>query len=411
MRKRTRRALISLASAAFTLAAVGLVLRFVPKLERGGSGLADYGETYRFDATREGGHLLPNLDMWMRGSAQNSKVRIVTNSKGFRNREEFSYAVPDGTFRILMLGDSFIDGIRTDQDETIGAVLEGYLKSHGSRSRYSDFEVMISGHNNPCDAWFYFQEHGRKYAPQLVIVGVTLGNDLTWQGYRRWMIPVPTVDGSVRLRFDGKSMDLVPKNLGVLLPPGAFDPPSSWDAWTDTEMRLRRFLADRFGFAGYSIPQPTNPWSSSRRQVHAADFTLSLGIFHQPRMPEAEEWFQDLQDVLAGLKHEIAASGAQLLVLIFPVRIQVNREEWELTRRAYGLMESAFDLDYPDRRIVAHCRQLDIPCLDLIETYRAHVRTHGDPLFRPRGDMHLNEAGQRLSAVTVGERLLESNLR
>ncbi len=391
--------LFRLSSVVLTLFAVAWILWFMPTLEAGSSGLPDYGEIHKFDPAREGGHLLPNLDEWMQGGRRDQRVRIVTNSKGFRNRKEFSREVPAGTLRILLLGDSFVDGMRTDQEDTIGAVLERGLKSGLANTRWSDVEVMVSGHNNPCDAWYAYQEHGRRFAPQLVVLGVTLGNDLTWQGYRRWMMPVTGADGAPGLRFDATANAyLFPINVGVMLPPTAFEPEPAWGFLTRAEMNVRSFLADRFRFAGDSIPMPTNPWVSERGRVHAADFTLSLGIFGRPLMPEAEQWFADLEEVLAGMNGEVDRSGSRLLVLLFPVRVQVDAKSWDLTRRAYGLKEAAFDLDAPNRRIDACCRRLGVPCLDPSDELRAGAKKGEGPFFRPRGDMHFNEAGQRLCA-------------
>ena len=407
MTRRARVVAFRFASVGFTIAAAAVLVWFLPNLDRRDGALPDYDKIHAFDPAREGGHLLPGLDTWMQGSRRDHRVRIVTNSKGFRSRKEFSLEAPPGTFRILLLGDSFVDGMRTDQDDTIGAVLERRLRENAPRTRADDFEVMISGHNSPPDAWYAYQEHGWQYGPKLVILGVTLGNDLTWQGYCRWMVPVPAEDGGTRLRYEAGARELAASLYPILLPPDAFEPESLWELSSRAEMKARRFLADRFGFAGYWLPLRTQPWWSKRRRVHAADFTLSLGLFHRPPMPEAESWLADLEEVLAGLHHEVVRSGSRLLVVLFPVRIQVDADEWRLTRRSYALREEAFDLEYPDRRIREACSRLGIDCLDLLEVFRAGE----GPLFRPRGDMHFNEAGQRLAAEAVGDHLLETVLR
>ena len=412
MTRRSRRTLFRLASVGCTLAAIVTIVWLMPHLEDGGTGLPDYGDVQRFDPAREGGHLLADLDEWMQGGKKGSRVRIVTNSKGFRNRKEFAYSVHPGTFRVLLLGDSFVDGMRTDQDDTIGALLEAFLRSRAEETRFADFEVLVSGHGDPAEAWYAFQEHGRKYGPQLVILGVTLGNDLTWQSYGRSVRPVAAADGSARLVFDASRREFAAANEPILLPPGAFEPASAWDLVTRAEMKTRRFLADRFGFAGYAIPQPTRPFWSTRGHVHAADFTLSLGQFLRPLPPEEEGWYRDLEAVLAGFGRDVRASGGEFQVLVFPVRIQVDPREWELTRRAYGLRGEAFDLDTPDRRIAECCRREGLlPVLDLVDAFREHVAAGGAPLYRPRGDMHFDEAGQRLAADVLCERIRASILR
>lgn len=411
MTRRRRVVLFRLASVLFASAVFAVGVWLMPSLDRRGEALPDYGEVYFFDPTREGGHLLPGLDEWMQGGRRDARARIVTNSKGFRNRKEFDYAVPPGTFRILFLGDSFVDGMRTDQDDTIGAVLERWLSERAAQTPWSSFEVMISGHNNPADAWYCFQEHGRKYAAQLVILGVTLGNDLTWQGYGRWMKPVARAEGRTGLRYDESGREIARALYGVFLPPDSFEEESGWELLPRAEMKLRRFLSDRFGFAGHWVPMRTAPWWSVPRSVHAADFTLSLGLFHRPTMPEAEGWYRDFDEVLEGLRREVEDARGRLLVVLFPLPIQVDARVWELTKRAYALREAAFDLDDPDLRIAEMCRKEGIALLDLLALFRDRARAGEGPLFRPRGDMHFDEQGQELAAEAIGEHLLETVLR
>lgn len=411
MTRDARRRLLRAGSVAFSLLVLAVGVEFLPSLDHRDSTLPDYDAVQSFDPEREGGQLLPNLDEWMQGGGRGTRVRIVTNSKGFRNRREFPYETPANTCRILIVGDSFVDGMRTDQDATIGAILERRLEDRRADTSFAAFEVMVSGHNNPADAWYGYQEHARKYSPKFVILGITVGNDLAWQGYRRWMQPAISADGSTRLRYEQSSRELASFNAKLLLPPSAFDPESAWDQLTGAEMKLRRFFSARFAFAGYSIPLFTAPWWSRRGHVYAADLFLSLGLFCRPPMPEVETWFQDLEQVLAGFGAEAARSGGRLIVLIFPERLQVNPDDWNLTRRAYGLRNDAFDLDGPNRRIAESCRRLKLPVLDLTDTFRERIRAGEGSLYRPRGDMHFNEAGQRLAAETLAQYLLRTVLR
>ena len=154
----------------------------------------DYGQLVNFDPDREGGHLLPNLRFLVQGEIYGVGVRFITNSEGFRNTREFDYQAPVNSRRILFLGDSFVDGMRTDQEDTIGYRLQRLLNR--PTNGQPKFEVMISGHNNPVNAWYYLQEHGHKFNPDVVIVGITLGNDLSWHSYNAGF--VPTLDNQGR---------------------------------------------------------------------------------------------------------------------------------------------------------------------------------------------------------------------
>ncbi len=89
------------------------------------AGLPDYDDLV--GEYGEGGFLVPNLDTMVVGDT--GPARFVTNRLGFRDRNEVSYAKPPGTLRIMFIGDSFVSGFRTDQDDTVGKVLEDELRN------------------------------------------------------------------------------------------------------------------------------------------------------------------------------------------------------------------------------------------------------------------------------------------
>jgi hypothetical protein len=102
-----------------------LLYRFIQTLEQKASfqQLPDYEALAQFDPEREGGHLLPNLNLDVRGEF--GAVHFITNSKGFRNTKEFDYMPSPGVSRILLLGDSYVDGMRTDQEHMLVAITRG----------------------------------------------------------------------------------------------------------------------------------------------------------------------------------------------------------------------------------------------------------------------------------------------
>jgi hypothetical protein len=368
--------------------------------------LPDYGDMHQFDPNREGGHLLPNLNMLFTGERLDKPVRVITNSKGFRNNREFDFDVPEKNFRIMFLGDSFVDGMRTDQKQTIGHVLEDFLNRHNSGNEYDNSEVLISGHNNPANAWYYYQQHGYKYQPNLVILGVTLGNDLTWHNYKSGMLPVQDNAGMVNLKLSAPQVqqDLTgKKNMNLLLPPEAYTPESYWEFFQNMELAVRNFLARKFYSFGYHVPPMLGPNACQRRHVYAAGFLVSLGLFYKPIMPEIEQLFVDFEEVMMGLRDRVANSGSRFLIVLFPVRIQVSQKDWDLLVKAYSLDKKRFDLNYPNIRISRVCRKYGIECLDLLAAFKDHSKKGKMSLYRPRGDMHFNERGQQLAGRVIAE--------
>ncbi|MFH1502180.1 MAG: GDSL-type esterase/lipase family protein [Candidatus Eisenbacteria bacterium] len=101
-------------------------------------------------------------------------VEISINSRGLRDRE-FPYEKPEGVRRILSLGDSFACGYGVAVDRTYAKVLERELSR-----RQGVWEVLNAGVGSTGTAHqlAYFLDEGRKYEPDIVLVGVFVGNDL-----------------------------------------------------------------------------------------------------------------------------------------------------------------------------------------------------------------------------------------
>jgi hypothetical protein len=393
-----------LAAAAF-LAAPALLLALIKFWPVAEPQYPDYGDLMHFDPAREGGHLRPYLDLLVVGERVGHPVRFVTNSKGFRSAREFPQRSPAGRRRVLFVGDSLVDGMRTDQEDTIGFQLEALLDASDADGPSHD--VLIAGSNNPANAWYYFQEHGHRYDPDLVLFGLTLGNDLTWHNYRGGLAPERGADGSMRLALVPPPRQDARRRPYLMLPASAYLPPDRLEGLVDLELRRRHSLARRFHALAQHVPPIVAPGRSARRSVPAAGFMTSLGLFYMPLMDEIAEMHADLDAVLNGLAAEVARHGSRLAVVLFPVRIQVSERDWWLLQRASSLDSARFDLDAPNRRILASCRRGGLDCLDLLPAFRAaHARGEG-PFFRPRGDMHFNAAGQAFGAARIADHLIQ----
>jgi len=374
-----------------------LLYRFIQTLDQKASfqQLPDYDALVQFDPEREGGHLLPKLNLDVRGEF--GAVHFITNSRGFRNDREFDYVPSPSVYRILLLGDSYVDGMRTDQEHTIGFVLQETLNAGLGKDRR--VEVLISGHNNPANAWYYYQEHGHKYHPELVILGLTIGNDFISHNYcYGGLFPEIGENGHLLLRKADSSLGPVSLGMLVLLPDAAYRHPHRGEWIEDEEFRLRRWLAERSRIFGYAIPPSLLIPLNRRRHVYATDVFLSLGLFYQPGMPEIRGVYQDMDEMLTGMHQAVTTEGATFLVVLFPVRIQVAQKDWDLLARFYALDPDQFDLQKPNRHVLALCERQGIECLDSLPALRQWYGTHGEPVYRTRGDMHFNEIGQRVVA-------------
>jgi hypothetical protein len=104
-------------------------------------------------------------------------IPVDINSQGLRGAEA-TYEKPSGTIRILNLGDSVAMGWGIREEDTYGRRLEQLLNDRGSGNpRYEVINAGIPGWNQ-ANALAYLQAEGLKYKPDLIVLDVTLANDI-----------------------------------------------------------------------------------------------------------------------------------------------------------------------------------------------------------------------------------------
>ena len=104
-------------------------------------------------------------------------IPVDINSHGLRGPET-TYKKPPATFRILNLGDSVVMGWGVREESTYGKQLESMLNEDGSGDlRYEVINAGVPGWNLE-NAFAYLQAEGLKYEPDLILLGLTLSNDI-----------------------------------------------------------------------------------------------------------------------------------------------------------------------------------------------------------------------------------------
>jgi hypothetical protein len=150
--------------------------------------------------------------------------------------------------------------------------------------------------------------------------------------------------------------------------------------------RLKKFLASRL-----------HTYSFVSQRFHTVLVRIKLRRFSEETIeilkrderPETARGWGLVKDTLLHIKGIAADRGALNLVLIIPVRHQINRTEWKSITGTYGLNPSDFDLEKPQRVLRSFCRDHAIPCIDLTPALRADsLRT-----YNMRADAHFSPYG------------------
>ena len=108
----------------------------------------------------------PNSEFWHTSSDGSWKFTI--NKQGFRNFKDFEYEKPEGTIRIISLGDSHTQGYEVRQDYTFSAIIEKYLNNQGYNAEV--INAGVSGFST-AEELLFLENEGIKYKPDFIVLG------------------------------------------------------------------------------------------------------------------------------------------------------------------------------------------------------------------------------------------------
>ena len=291
--------------------------------------------------------------------------RLASNYKGYRGNqtEYFTPVYTDalgmrspsaksenkGT-TILFLGDSFIFGQGVRAEQATPAMVQRDLQAAKLSARV--FNAGVPGYGTRQEE-LWLREFGRQVKPDLIVIGIFLGNDL-----------VDNITSS-RSRFtDGRFTA----------------PPARWHT------PITRWLFDHshvYRLARRVIEEA----SASRRGATARD-ALTF-----PSPAAAREEADSTSAALDDLQHDAVRLSSQLLAVLIP-------DELQLKARL-----NSDSLSYPNLAFARILCARGISFIDLTEPFR-EAESGGDDLYF-RQDRHWNAKGHELAARLVSQAVLD----
>ena len=291
-----------LLSTTFILVVAEIVLRVLEK--KAISASLDFGDTIG-GGLKEGGLLKSNLNNYVIDSV-GKKVKWITNSGGFRNRNEFSKIKPLNTTRIMALGDSFMAGYRMGQEELLPYLWENWLNKN-----YGKYQVSVSMIGSPKTGLDYLLKYGLSYNPDLVILGITLGNDI-WQ----------TSD----LNF-----------YNELIPESCLIEKSSLEKtlWAGNFFYSHLRLVELFHNPPRAIINSDTKYLKARLRPRRFDIIHGIGFFLKDLSTETEEMWSVFFNKLLKYQNLLKKKNIKFSLAIFSQRYQVQPNDWELAVYEY----------------------------------------------------------------------------
>ena len=290
--------------------------------------------------------------------------------------------------RLVVLGDSFVDGYTVPAQDVVTAALEALLPPQ--------FEVInlgVVGYSTDQEL-LLLEREGWTYQPDLVVLAFYY-NDV-WANGSRYLANSTTTQKPVFVLDADGNLNLT--NVPVPYPQQTLHERFKLYDLIRNVVKGNHLL---YSLALEITAAHGNPSdNSSPAPTGAAGGAAEFKVYRKTETPELTREWTITQALLRRMKHEIEQRGARFVVFYVPTRIELSPEEWSSAR-----LPPDYDPGTVARKLALICATEDIPYIDPSDRFReAQKRT---PLYLRR-DPHWNAAGHHLAAKILAEYIQSS---
>ncbi|MFK7977002.1 MAG: hypothetical protein AB8C02_12750 [Halioglobus sp.] len=359
------------------------------------------------------------------------KVEVKYNSRGWRDVEH-DIDNPNAVYRVLVLGDSYMEAYSVSLEDAFHRHLGRLADADGVNIEVINLGV---GGMGTLQELLLFQEIGVRYKPDLVLLGMYLGNDL-----RNNSFELESILGSNYQKSNTRPFLISTSDSGWEIMRVDYEGAKKrFEAAKAREVPLSQTIISRSALLTALVPAIRRVhWkltSANSAPVPVAESSTATGITQKDQMEtatlEAEKallqkrqrqiatlgpnyceepaqitraW-DTTRSILGRLKTEVESVGAGLVVFTVPSITDVHPD-------ISGEIEDPelLCLDDPPshHRAINVLHSLDIERLNLLPVFRDAINGKNVALFR-RNDRHWNEAGHEIAASAVYESLKSSS--
>lgn len=300
-------------------------------------------------------------------SEYNTKYEI--NSKWLRDYE-YNYSRNE-KLRIMVLGDSFTEGIGVEMPETYPKLLEDMF----GRGKVEIINGGIKGYG-PMEEIVFYRDELSRYDPDIVIMSFFPGNDVVDMGRPR-ILNVTGGDRPVLVETGERHST----DLGFI-------------------MNLRRFVGMHSHVYMYTIQALFRNQAVRSRFIEWGLFVPAPRPFFTYPFEPYELSAVEATRYMEAFADELSASNKTFIVVAIPDMDQVYPGKFE-AKLAYYNVTQYFDIFVANREIAELCRRKGLTCIDMTESFIAANST----IFYHNYDGHFNRAGQEFAAKLIYDRL------
>ncbi len=365
-------------------------------------------EFYAYSSTR-GWRLRPGVARWQ---VEEGRAFIRINRWGYRG-PDWTRIKPDGTLRVAMLGDSFIEAQQVSEQDTACQVVQRQLTrmlpdlAHGRYKGLKRVEVInfgVDGYGT-AQEFFTLTEDVWQFSPDIVVLAFFPGNDVR--------------NNSAVLEGDKCRPFFVPHGNGFVLG-GPFEDSQMFHLqcflrFESYHSQVLNLLGQARSALRSALRKPRE--RTGERPASYEPVGIAARTLHEPgindliyRPPINQDW-RDAWNVseaeIEMTEQNVRAHHSAFLLVIIGTGIQVMPDTSFQT--GYLKAVGGTDLFYPSHRLTALAARQGFPVLDLVglmSTYAQdhHVYFHGFP-NTAMGTGHWNQGGNYFAGRLIAQKI------
>jgi hypothetical protein len=332
-----------------------------------------------------GTKLIPGMKGWWTQEEHEFTVPVQITSDGRRDLERPLEKTP-GTYRILLLGDSFVEAMQVPIEQTFARTLEATL-NRGGGTPVEVYSMGVSGYGTTSE-YLWYRDHGRAFHPDLVLLSFYPGNDVRNNS--------PTLEPTLRPRYgaDGQ-LERVDGVSGEGEQHG-------WLGGSQAYMFVRKLILTQHPALAERLAKLGVLNRAALRPVPMADgVPVDYWVYAANPTPEWRDAWTHTEQLLTALRDAVTADGARLVVMVVTSREQIYPADWQQLLQTYPPMQQiTWDLAGPERHVLDWCARAGVPCVQLSPAFEAQ---RDGPRLHFQYDGHWTAAGHAVAARTVAD--------
>lgn len=341
-------------------------------------------------------------------------VTVTYNSQGQHDLEH-EVNKPDRVFRILILGDSFMEAYSVELEDAFHRRVEKLARAAGANVEVINLGVAGYG---TLQEYLAFREKGQFYKPDLVLLGFFPANDIMNNSAE-----LESMLGPARAQMLARPfLDPNDPTLWTIIPgdfEGAQHRFTEQRAFLDAQrrqiterlilLRLTRNILSRLKDIEFSANSRINEGKSDLLEVERQELAL-LGVNYCDEPSEYTSAWDTTERILSRLKADVDAVGGQFVIFTVPALEEINFESYEKVNAPIVFRDKLCIEEAPgNMRLSQILTDLDIEQITLLPDFRIASRDDRMLLYH-LSDQHWNTEGHSLAAELVVSKLFERGL-